>query len=553
VDIPDQHHNEVPDIPAHVARSARRTGPTLLLAFLTLTAFMIVPTPVSAQIYDLEVWINAPYNAYFCVELWVDGNEVNGCVPVQGGSYNYRHFVYGPGIHNVQIRHDGATCVSRGFNPDVMYGVQMNSMMWIDVPAGCGGGGGDDGGVDDGGGDDGGGDDGGGGGVVPVDAKPTITVGNLNNGQVLQDDYTVTGTAADDKGVDYVQYRVNGGGWQDATGLNNWHMDIDAGVLGYGTHTIDFRATDTGGQASAVTSREIIIDEEPRIIIHDPKTDDVFYGIPEVSISIVDDGEHVTSIEYRINNGGYEEVPNPTLSKTFFADTMEELPPGHYDITIKVSDGRWEDTATVNVEIKANTPPTPDVYFPASNKLTLETIEFDAAGSVDDEDALNQLQFLFDYGDGTQTSWSSAYLAEHEYARPGTYIVKVRVKDTKGSIGTSEETLVIGNRPPVMPIFPDIDTKTGIIPVTGENITDPDGAISDIQWSFGSDPLYGMEQTLLFSNLGSTKVTVTAYDDTGASSIAEFFVNVTNTAPRANPGDDMLGRAGEQVTFDGTA
>jgi len=93
--------------------------------------------------------------------------------------------------------------------------------------------------------------------TVTVDpTAPTATIRTPATGTVTRAArLDVTGGAADTiSGRARVEVRLNGGAWTAATGADRWRRGV---VLRLGTHTIEARAVDQAGNASAVVRRTL--------------------------------------------------------------------------------------------------------------------------------------------------------------------------------------------------------------------------------------------------------------------------------------------------------
>ncbi|MGQ9583386.1 MAG: cation:proton antiporter domain-containing protein, partial [Thermoplasmatota archaeon] len=63
------------------------------------------------------------------------------------------------------------------------------------------------------------------------------------------------------------------------------------------------------------------------------------------------------------------------------------------------------------------------------------------------------VQYEFSFGDGNSTGWTGEGLALHTYAAPGTYLAKLRVRDSLGLVSKEAERVVTvnpPNRPPIV-------------------------------------------------------------------------------------------------------
>lgn len=78
---------------------------------------------------------------------------------------------------------------------------------------------------------------------------PTVSISSPTSGSTVNGNVMMTGTAADDAGVNRVDVQVDGGAWQAASGTSSW--SAGAGSLAAGNHTLTARATDTAGNTSS--------------------------------------------------------------------------------------------------------------------------------------------------------------------------------------------------------------------------------------------------------------------------------------------------------------
>lgn len=85
---------------------------------------------------------------------------------------------------------------------------------------------------------------------------------------ILNTEQTVLYIGADDatSPVTKVEYRINGGNWQEAQSANNQAANSGAWIFYFqqngGAYTLDARATDAGGNVSAIASTTIVVDAQ---------------------------------------------------------------------------------------------------------------------------------------------------------------------------------------------------------------------------------------------------------------------------------------------------
>jgi len=145
------------------------------------------------------------------------------------------------------------------------------------------------------------------------------------------------------------------------------------------------------------------------------------------------------------------------------------------------------------------------------------TCSFDGSGSSDSDGAIQA--YGWDFGDGTS---GAGQTAEHAYAEPGSYAVKLTVTDDDGATGTASKTVTVEPPPP-----PPNNSPTGGFAVSCAGLdcsldagtsSDSDGTIQAYGWDFG-DGTSGAGQTAehTYAEPGTYTVTLTVSDDDGAT------------------------------------
>ncbi|MBE2181367.1 MAG: Ig-like domain-containing protein [Chthoniobacterales bacterium] len=82
--------------------------------------------------------------------------------------------------------------------------------------------------------------------VIP----PTVLVTQPSSGANVSGIIPVTGTAADNMGLDRVEVRLDFGNWTAASGTASWSYSLDTRLARNGSHTLGVRAFDASGNAS---------------------------------------------------------------------------------------------------------------------------------------------------------------------------------------------------------------------------------------------------------------------------------------------------------------
>jgi len=114
---------------------------------------------------------------------------------------------------------------------------------------------------------------------------------------------------------------------------------------------------------------------------------------------------------------------------------------GTYQIKVKAKDtlqaqSSWSDALSVKINTP-NTPPNKPAK-PSGNGKGKINVEYTYTTSTTDPDG-DQVYYLFDWGDGTNSSWVGPYnsgatgSAKHTWTVKGSYQIKVKAKDTNGA------------------------------------------------------------------------------------------------------------------------
>jgi hypothetical protein len=167
---------------------------------------------------------------------------------------------------------------------------------------------------------------------------PTISIVSPESGTV-GGIVAVAGIAADDAAVSKVEVKVDGGGYQTASGTVDWSLSLDTTKYGDGSHTLTARATDSSGNTTE-TSTTVNFDNgadtvPPTVVIAVPASGATVGGVVTVSGVAVDD-YGVALVEVRVDGGAYQAASGTTawsvqIDTRGFAD-------GSHTLTARASD-----------------------------------------------------------------------------------------------------------------------------------------------------------------------------------------------------------------------
>lgn len=201
------------------------------------------------------------------------------------------------------------------------------------------------------------------------------------------------------------------------------------------------------------------------------------------------------------------------------------------------------DDGNSNPSAPSNAAPTASFSISETSGTTSTVFSFNAESSSDPEDSTSVLEVRWDFdGDGNyDTSWNTDKIATKQYSTPGTYSVKLQVKDTENSESSVQHSIVV-----------DANTVT-----PGEMIAIPAGDFEMGSTFFdGSKPVHNVTLTHNFE-IGKYEVTNKEFCDIMNYAISQGFVTVNSSTIKNNTGDIQelldLDDADCEISYDGTS
>lgn len=224
--------------------------------------------------------------------------------------------------------------------------------------------------------------------------------------------------------VTRVEYRLNGGLWQEATSANNQSANSGAWLFyfqqGSGTYTLEARATDAGGNVSAIASATIVVDTvAPTVTISNgtavvQATDSVLLQGTAVD---TDSGIAATGVTVRTLDWQNEPVGGNLFATLNGADNWQAaqsfvtVPYGRYDVVATAQDAVGNSTTVTQTINLDGLPPYADItrsdnYFVTTNGEIVTGV----AGEMPYPAASRTLHLHFEDGaglwaDGSQTQF----------------------------------------------------------------------------------------------------------------------------------------------------
>ncbi len=240
---------------------------------------------------------------------------------------------------------------------------------------------------------------------------------------------------------------------------------------------------------------------------------------------------------------GFPSTGFPVLSTngSAFIATVRSWLSGH------VPSGSWAEAhANFTVEPQANQPPVADFSYSPAHPTTGQWIDFDASASHDPDGHI--VDYRWSFGDGTTAS--GAHVTKR-YTSPGTYTVRLTVRDDHGATGIATKTITVGapaNQPPVAdfsysPTHPD---PGQVVSFDASASHDPDGSIVEYRWSFGDGATAsGATVTHSYASAGSYTVELTVRDNSGATDTKTATIQVGTSS--SLPGMPVIDKPGIYV------
>jgi PKD repeat protein len=249
---------------------------------------------------------------------------------------------------------------------------------------------------------------------------------------------------------------------------------------------------------------------------------------------------------------------------TYYYNDTGAFPLGDYNIILTVRDDEGlEDSTIVTIRVN-NFPPVANASSNVTTSPTNQDINFDGTASYDPE-GLGISSYLWDFDEGNT---SSSEIVDHQFERDGIYNVTLTVVDNLGANDTDWIIITILNRDPVI----DNVTTTPDSPQMNEDITfnvsasDDDGIIVKYQWQFGDGDSYWEDSANAgdgafdgktahqYSSRSTYTVTITIWDDDGATNSTQITVVVANSPPEViitspNKDDNVL----SSIIIEGTS
>ncbi|MCB0383893.1 MAG: PKD domain-containing protein, partial [Bdellovibrionales bacterium] len=232
---------------------------------------------------------------------------------------------------------------------------------------------------------------------------------------------------------------------------------------------------------------------------------------------------------------------------------------GVYQVTLTITDDSGLSTSTSRqIEIVPNQPPVPHISVNQASGPAPLTVTFDASESFDPEN--DEIRYRWRFGDNSpEVIGTDQAVVSHTYSQPGTYTVRLRLRDQFLARREVTTQIVVGETDANVPPTP-VLISSGLLGQSPFTVQldasqsfdiDSGDSISQVEWTFGDDhdPIdftQGAMTSHTFNYPGSYYGRLTVRDSQGKSSVEHFTVHVLSSDPakvdflaQANPSDPL--------------
>jgi len=203
----------------------------------------------------------------------------------------------------------------------------------------------------------------------PVDNPPTASIVNPTDGATVAGTVTVQVDAADNEdavGTLTVEVSIDGGAWQMAaynSGSGYYEYGWDSTAVADGSHTINARATDSGGNATDANQISVTtenVDDAPSVSIVNPADGDTVSDIVLIQVSAGDDldAAGTLNVEVSIDSGAWQAAAYNSSSGYYeLSWDTTTVADGSHTIDARATDsgGNVTNTAQIGVTVNNNT------------------------------------------------------------------------------------------------------------------------------------------------------------------------------------------------------
>lgn len=280
-----------------------------------------------------------------------------------------------------------------------------------------------------------------------------------------------------------------------------------------GTYTVRLTVTDDRG-GSATTTRQVQVKAVNVPPVAAISSDQTGLKVTLDAVNSQDPDGEIT--EYQWDFGDDSEAASGAQAEHVYAAD------GQYTVTLTVTDSDGATAQAQSTLLVANAAPV------AVLDLAIDGLAIQADGSNSTDPEGSELEYAWDFGDGTTGSEAQV---SHEYDEPGEYELTLIVTDEHGATGT-QSTSVAVQAPNAAPVAAFNSVADGLeVNFSGSDSTDADGQIESWEWDFDDGATgSGEEASHQYAASGTMTVTLTVTDAQGATGTISGQVTVQDPA-----------------------
>ena len=365
---------------------------------------------------------------------------------------------------------------------------------------------------------------------------------------------SASGSSDPDGSISEYEWSVDGGSFTDG----------DAGFStsfgSAGAHTIRLRVRDNNGTPSAIVSDSVSVNASPNAAVTaaaDPPTvppdvtvdPAINQGVPTPLVGQTvqfdsavssDPGGAIASRSWDVDGNGFNDGTGVTLAHAFTTA-------GTKTVRVQVVDDNGA-TDIASVSFRVNRLPTVGFITDDQTPVTGQTLTFSSTSSDPDSD-ISSHAWDFDndgqFGEAAQSAGITcvdpqSQIASCEFANAGTYPVRLRVTDTGGisRVATRQIVVTSPSQPPtaVIACTPELVNPGATVTCTSAGSSDPDGPLSEYEWSVDNGPFIDGNATFStsFTSPGPHSIRLRVRDGGGTASSPVSDSVTVNAPPVAN-------------------
>ena len=281
---------------------------------------------------------------------------------------------------------------------------------------------------------------------VTVDnSLPTVSLTAPAAGALVAGTISLTATAADNAGVQDVQFRVDGANVGAADTSSPYSLSLNTTTLTNGTHTLSAVARDTAGNTRASTNVTITVDNQlPAVAISAPVNGARISGTTTVTAT-ASDNVAVQSVEFRVDGTA---VATDTSAPYTLSGETSWLADGTHTLSAVARDTAGNTRTSANVSVTVdNNAPNVSITAPAAGAVVSGTTNVTASAS--DTVGVQNVQFRVDGANVGAADTSSPYSLSLNTTTltDGDHILSAVASDATGNTRTSANvTFTVDNK-----------------------------------------------------------------------------------------------------------